>query len=89
MPVVIVRRGVAPIPQPIVKEGEGAAGRNGAEYKRRSAELIANRLLLAKLARQPRLTPEEERDAIRRFKATRGVTRYPAAFAAPTQAFIR
>ncbi len=89
MPVIIVRRGVAPTPQPFVKEGEGNSGRNGAEYKRRSAELIANRLLLAKLARQPRLSPDEERDAIRRFKATRGVTRYPAAFAAPTQAFIR
>lgn len=89
MPVIIVRRGVAPVTQPAVKESEGAAGRNGAEYKRRSAELIANRLLLAKLARQPRLSPDEERDAIRRFKATRGVTRYPAAFAAPTQAFIR
>lgn len=93
MPVIIVRRGVAPSPQTIIKESEGAgpnaSGRNGAEYKRRSAELIANRLLLAKLARQPRLSPDEERDAIRRFKATRGVTRYPAAFAAPTQAFIR
>jgi hypothetical protein len=89
MPVIIVRRGVAPSPQHIIKESEGTAGRNGAEYKRRSAELIANRLLLAKLARQPRLSPDEERDAIRRFKATRGVTRYPAAFAAPTQAFIR
>jgi len=89
MPVVIVRRGVAPSSLPVARESEGAAGRNGAEYKRRSAELIANRLLMAKLARQPRLTPEEERDAIRRFKATRGVTRYPAAFAAPTQAFVR
>ena len=89
MPVIIVRRGIAPPPLPVAKESEGTAGRNGAEYKRRSAELIANRLLLAKLARQPRLTPEEERDAIRRFKATRGITRYPAAFAAPTQAFIR
>ncbi len=89
MPVIIVRRGIAPPPSPVAKESEGSASRNGAEYKRRSAELIANRLLLAKLSRQPRLTPEEERDAIRRFKATRGITRYPAAFAAPTQAFLR
>ncbi|TAJ84521.1 hypothetical protein [Reyranella sp.] len=95
MPITIVRRGVAPAPEPIVKECEataatsGAAGRNGAEYKRRSAQLIANRLLMAKLARQPRLTVDEEQAAIRRFKATRGITRYPAAFAAPTQAFIR
>lgn len=89
MPVIIVRRGVVPPTVAAVRESEGVAGRNGAEYKRRSAELIANRLLLAKLARQPRLSPDEERDAIRRFKATRGVTRYPAAFAAPTQAFIR
>jgi len=89
MPVIIVRRGSAPPPSPVAKEGDGSSGRNGAEYKRRSAELIANRLLMAKLARQPRLTPEEERDAIRRFKATRGITRYPAAFAAPTQAFVR
>ncbi len=44
---------------------------------------------MAKLARQPRLTAGEEEAAIRRFKATRGITRYPAAFAAPTQAFIR
>ena len=92
MPITIVRRGVAPAPEPIVKESEttsSAAGRNGAEYKRRSAQLIANRLLMAKLARQPRLTADEEQAAIRRFKATRGITRYPAAFAAPTQAFIR
>lgn len=93
MPITIVRRGVAPIAEPIVKESEGIAhcvsGRNGAEYKRRSAQLIANRMLMAKLARQPRLSVDEEQAAIRRFKATRGVTRYPAAFAAPTQAFIR
>ena len=89
MPITIVRRGVAPMPEPIAKDSEGTAGRNGAEYKRRSAQLIANRLLMAKLARQPRLTAGEEEAAIRRFKATRGITRYPAAFAAPTQAFIR
>lgn len=93
MPITIVRRGVvpvAPVLEPIVKDSEGAAaGRNGAEYKRRSAQLIANRMLMAKLARQPRLSVDEEQAAIRRFKATRGITRYPAAFAAPTQAFIR
>ncbi|MFO1157288.1 MAG: hypothetical protein U1E60_00460 [Reyranellaceae bacterium] len=58
------------------------------EFKRRFSLLLSNRARLLQFQAAPRLTREQEREALDRFRATHGVVRYPPAFAAPTQAAV-
>lgn len=69
--------------------GRNLSERQGTlEFKRRSSLLLANRARALRFLAAPRLTRREELAALEQFRATRGVVRYPSAFAAPTQAFI-
>lgn len=58
------------------------------EFKRRSSLLMTHRARLLRFQATPRLTREQELEALERFRASRGVVRYPPAFAAPSQAFV-
>ena len=58
------------------------------EFKRRSSLVLTYRARLLRFQAAPRLTRNEELEALERFRATHGVVRYPPAFSAPTQAFI-
>jgi len=58
------------------------------EFKRRSALLLTHRARLARFQVSPRLTRDQELEALRQFKSAHGVVRCPPAFAAPTQAFV-
>lgn len=58
------------------------------EFKRRSSLLLTHRARLLRFQAAPRLTRDEELEALERFRANHGVVRYPPAFSAPTQAFI-
>lgn len=88
MAVVIVRHKRVPLSTLPVSfnGGPNPSGRDGAEYKRIGAERIALRRTLEKIDGVPRLTPEEEAAAIAQFKRTKGISKYPEAFCAPSQA---
>lgn len=64
-------------------------GRNGAELKRRMAAGLFNRTQMNRQDTVPRLTKQEELDAVQEFIARKGVTKLPPAFAAETQAAIK
>jgi len=58
------------------------------EFKRRSSLLLIHRARLLRLQAFPRLTRDQELEALDQFKSAHGVVRCPPAFAAPTQAFV-
>ncbi|MGD9883862.1 MAG: hypothetical protein AB7F22_34890 [Reyranella sp.] len=58
------------------------------EFKRRSSLLLTHRARLLRFQAAPRLTRDQELEALRQFRAEHGVVRCPPAFAAATQAFI-
>lgn len=68
-------------PPPIVDK---SAGRDGAELRRQTAVMLANRHLLQRIAALPRLTQDQERLAIAQFRIKNGVTRCPPAYLLPT-----
>ena len=75
-----------PAPPPVPTEPvDRSAGRDGAELRRQTAVLLANRNLMLRIAALPRLSPEQERLAIAQFRTTRGITRCPTAFLVPSQ----
>lgn len=58
------------------------------EFKRRSSVLMTRRARLLRFQAAPRLTREQELEALEQFRANHGVVRCAPAFAAPTQAFV-
>ncbi len=56
------------------------------EFKRRSSQLMTHRARLLRFQAAPRLTREQELEALDHFRASHGVVCCPPAFAAPTQA---
>ena len=64
----------------------GTAGRDGAKFKEIGAERIRHQSFMSKMASTARLSQDEEAAAIAAFKRTKGITKYPTAFVAPSQA---
>jgi hypothetical protein len=58
------------------------------EFKRRSSLLMTHRARLLRFQSAPRLTRQQELEALEQFRESHGVVRCPPAFTAPTQAFI-
>lgn len=58
------------------------------EFKRRSSLLITHRARLLRFQAAPRLTREQELEALEQFRESHGVVHCPPAFAAPSQSFI-
>jgi hypothetical protein len=77
------------LPQPWYRPGRNQGERQGTvEFKRRSSLLMSKRASLLRLQALPRLTREQELEALACFRATHGVVRCPPAFVAPSQAAV-